>query len=44
MEQLDVAVFDIPGAYLHTDMTEDKWVLLRIIYEFVDIVCEVNPD
>ena len=44
MEQHDVAGFDVPGAYLQTDIPADKRILLRIIYEFVDIMCEVNLD
>ena len=44
MEQRDVAVFDSPEYYLQTEMTEDKRILLRIIDEFVDIMCEVNPE
>ena len=44
MEQRDVAVFDVPGSYLQTEMPFKKRVLLRIRDEFVDIMCEVNPD
>ena len=44
MEQRDVAIFDLPGAYLQTKMLSDKRKLLRIRYYFVDIMCEVNPD
>ena len=44
MEQRDVAVFDVPGAYLYTEIPEDKQILLRIRDEFLDITCEVNPD
>ena len=43
-EQHDVAVFDISGDYLQTDIPEDKILLLRIRDEFLDIMCEVNPD
>ena len=42
MEKRDVAVFDVPGAYLHTDITEEKRIFLRIRYEFLDTVWEVN--
>ena len=41
-EQRDVAVFDVPGAYLQTEMPVDKRILLHTRYEFVDIICEVN--
>ena len=44
MEQSDVVSFDVPGAYLQTEIPEDKEILLRIRYEFVDIMCEVNND
>ena len=43
-EQSNVAVFGVPGAYLHTDMPADKRVWLHIRYDFVDIMCEVNTD
>ena len=29
-EGRDVAVFDVPGAYLHADIPDDKFVLLKI--------------
>ena len=38
-----MAIFDVPGAYLNADMLEDKFVLLKLEDEFVDIMCEVNP-
>ena len=44
MEQRDVAVFDVPGSYLQTEMPAEKIKLLRVRDEFVDIMCEVNPD
>ena len=44
MEQRGVAVFDVPGAYLQTEMPEDKRILLRIREQFVDTMCELNPD
>ena len=42
-EGRDVAIFDVPGAYLNTDTPEDKFILLNIEGDFVDIMCEVNP-
>ena len=39
-----MAIFDIPGAYLNYDVPEDKFVLLKLEDEFVDIMCEVKPD
>ena len=44
MEQRYVADFDFPVAYFQTDMPADKQILLHIIDEFVDIMCEVNSD
>ena len=44
MEKSDVAVFDIPGAYLHAEIPEDKKVLMKLRDEFVDIMCTVNPE
>jgi len=43
LEKRDVAIFDVPGAFLQTEMPKDKNVLLVIRDEFVDILCEVNP-
>ena len=43
-EGRDVAIFDVPAAYLNEDMLEDKFILLKIEVEFVDIMCEVNPE
>ena len=42
-EGRSVAVFDVPGAYLHAEMPKDKHMLLKIRGQFVDIMCEVNP-
>ena len=44
MEKRDVAIFDVPGAFLQTEMPEGKNVILVIRDEFVDILCEVNPE
>jgi KUP system potassium uptake protein len=43
-EGRDVAIFDIPGAYLNADMPDDKFVLLKLEGEFVHVMCEVNPE
>lgn len=37
-------VFDVPGSYLHADILDNKFVLLKIEGEFVDIMTEVNPE
>ena len=39
-ERRVVALFDVPGAFLHTEF--DKFVLLKFEDEFVDIMVEVN--
>ena len=44
LERRDVAVFDVPGAYLHAKMPKGKKELLKMRGEFVDIMCEVNPE
>ena len=43
-EDRDVAIFDIPGAYLHAEMPEGKKLLMKFRDEFVDIMCQVNPE
>jgi len=43
-EKRDVAVFDVPGAYLHAELPADKFVLLKIEGQFVDIMTDVNPE
>lgn len=44
MEKQDIAIFDVPGAFLQTEMPEGKHVILTIQDAFVDILCEVNPE
>ena len=44
LEGRDIAVFDIPGAYLHAEIPEEKKVLMKLKDEFVDIMCTVNPE
>ena len=43
-EQRDVAILDVPGSFLQNALTADKFLLVRIRYEFLDVVCEVNPE
>ena len=43
-EGRDVAIFDVPGAFLQAEMPADKKLLMIFRDEFVDIMCEVNPD
>ena len=42
-ENRDVAVFDVPGAYLHVLMPEDKDVIMVLREKFVEIMCQVDP-
>ena len=43
-EGRDVAIYNIPGAYLHAEMPEEHRVILKIKGKFVDIMCRVNPE
>ena len=43
-EERDVAIADIPGAYLHAEMPPGKNILLKLEGEFVDIMCSVNGE
>ena len=43
-EQCDTVIFDVPGAYLHAEMPDNKFAILKIEGEFVNIMCEVNPE
>jgi hypothetical protein len=40
-ERRDVAMAEVEGGYLHADMEE--FVLLKLVGEAVDIMCQVNP-
>ena len=39
-----LTVFDVLGEYLQTDLPKDKFVLLMLEYQFVDIMCSINPE
>ena len=41
-EGRSMAIFDVPEAYLHADMPEDKRILLKLTGKYVEIMCEVN--
>ena len=43
-ENRDVAIFDVPGAYLNADLPEDKFIIIKFENKFVDIMCTVNPE
>ena len=38
-----VELFGVHGAYLNSDIPEDKFILLNFEGRFVDIMCELNP-
>ena len=42
-EDSKVATFDVPGAYLQTDLPKDEFALLLMESKFVDIMCDINP-
>ena len=42
-ERQKLTVFDVPGAYLQTDLPNDKFLLLMLEDQFVDIICSINP-
>ena len=44
MKQRDVVILDVPGYFLQTAIPADKFLLMRIRYEFVDAIYEVNPE
>ena len=46
-EERDVATFDVPGAYLQASLAprdDGERVLMKLVGEFVDIMCKVNPE
>ena len=40
----ELTTFDVPGAYFHADMSNEKRVLLKSRGTFVDIMCQINLD
>ena len=44
MKQRDVVILDVPGYFLQAAIPVDKFLLMRIRYEFVDAIYEVNPE
>ena len=42
-EDRSVQMFDVTGAYLHADLPKDKNMYIKFEGEFVDIMCDVNP-
>jgi len=44
VEKRKVAIADVPGAYLHAKMPDDKQTLMVLRGDFTDIMCQVNPE
>eukprot|EP00957_Ditylum_brightwellii_P095169 7248356-Ditylum_brightwellii.AAC.1 len=36
--------FDVPGAFLQAELPDEKLLLLRLTGDFVDIMCDINPE
>ena len=43
-EVYNVLTYEIPGAYMYSYITKEKRVLMKLGGNFVDIMCQVNPD
>ena len=43
-EERAMTIFEVPSSYPNSDVPEDKFVLLKIENDFVDIMCEVKPE
>ena len=46
-EGRDTSTFDVTGAYLQADLADgdnNKRVMLKLIGDFVDIPCDINPE
>eukprot|EP00555_Chaetoceros_dichaeta_P000372 CAMPEP_0198279726 /NCGR_PEP_ID=MMETSP1447-20131203/67080_1 /TAXON_ID=420782 /ORGANISM="Chaetoceros dichaeta, Strain CCMP1751" /LENGTH=424 /DNA_ID=CAMNT_0043974931 /DNA_START=1086 /DNA_END=2357 /DNA_ORIENTATION=+ len=46
-EERDVGTYDVPGAYLHAKLpprANNERVLMKLTGDFVNIMCEVNPE
>ena len=41
-EGRDVGIFDVPGAFLHPEVPDDKMILMVLRGPFVDMMCQVN--
>lgn len=43
-EGWDIAIFDVPGAFLQAEIPPREQILLKIKGRFVDLMCSVNPE
>ena len=39
-----VATFEVTGTYIHVEISKDKRILVNLRGDFVDIMCQVNPE
>ena len=39
-----MVIFDVPGEYINADTPEDKSILLKVGGNFMNIMCELNPE
>ena len=44
IELRDMAILDVPGAFILTALPADMFVLMQIRVEFVNVICEVKPE
>ena len=40
----NIATFDAPSAYLNPEIKKDKRVSMKLRGDFVDIMCQANPE
>ena len=43
-EEMDVATFEFPWAYLHTPMPENEQILPKLKGLFFNIICQINEE
>ena len=44
MEKRDVAIFNVPGGYLHTYIPVENKLIMNLRGKFVEIMRNVNPE
>ena len=40
----NIDTFDVPGTYLHAKIPKDKRIIMKLRGDFVNIMCQVNPE
>ena len=43
-KQIDVAIFDVPCDFIQTALPAYKFLLMQIGDEYLNVMCEVNPE